>query len=75
MLTPLFLLAGSFFPLDNFPEPVQVLAQLNPLHQTCRARAARVFGFEGWEDLARAGYLALFALSSGASRSSRWSAS
>ena len=29
VLTPLFLLAGSFFPLDGFPEWLQVLAQLN----------------------------------------------
>ena len=33
VLTPLFLLAGSFFPLDNFPEWAKVLAQFNPLHQ------------------------------------------
>jgi len=28
VLTPLFLLAGSFFPLDNFPQWGQVLAEL-----------------------------------------------
>src|SRR2546429_8149735 len=32
VLTPLFLLAGSFFPLDTFPQWAQVLANLNPLH-------------------------------------------
>jgi lipooligosaccharide transport system permease protein len=32
VLTPLFLLAGSFFPLDNFPRLARVLANVNPLH-------------------------------------------
>ena len=62
VLTPLFLLAGSFFPLDNFPDPVQAIAQLNPLHQTVVLVRHAVFGFEGWTDLARVGYLALFAV-------------
>jgi lipooligosaccharide transport system permease protein len=62
VLTPLFLLAGSFFPLDGFPEPVQALAQLNPLHQTVVLVRQAVFGFEGWTDLLRAGYLAVFAV-------------
>jgi lipooligosaccharide transport system permease protein len=60
VLTPLFLLAGSFFPLDGFPEWAQVLAAFNPLHQTVVLVREAVFGFEGWEDLARVGYLVLF---------------
>jgi lipooligosaccharide transport system permease protein len=62
VLTPLFLLAGSFFPLDNFPDAVQAIAQLNPLHQTVVLVRHAVFGFEGWTDVARAGYLVVFAL-------------
>jgi lipooligosaccharide transport system permease protein len=62
VLTPLFLLAGSFFPLDEFPEWAQVLAQFNPLHHTVVLVRHAVFGFEGWEDLARVGGLALFGL-------------
>ncbi len=62
VLTPLFLLAGSFFPLDGFPQWVQTLAELNPLHQTVElVRSAVLYGLE-WNDLARAGYLVLFAL-------------
>ena len=30
-VTPLFLVAGTFFPIDGLPEGVQVVAQLNPL--------------------------------------------
>ena len=62
VLTPLFLLAGSFFPLDGFPEWAQVLAALNPLHHCVVLVRHAVFGFEGWQDLARVGYLALFGL-------------
>jgi lipooligosaccharide transport system permease protein len=62
VLTPLFLLAGSFFPLDNFPEWARVLASLNPLHHCVELVRHAVFGFEGWEDLLRVGYLGVFGL-------------
>ena len=60
VLTPLFLLAGSFFPLDNFPEWAQVLANVNPLHHCVVLVRHAVFGFQGWQDLARVGALLLF---------------
>ena len=41
VLTPLFLVAGTFFPLDGFPEWVQVLAAFNPLYQLRRAGPRR----------------------------------
>ena len=62
VLTPLFLLAGSFFPLDEFPRWAQVLAAFNPLHQTVVLVRDAVFGLEGWEDLLRVGYLVVFGL-------------
>ena len=62
VLTPLFLVAGTFFPLTGFPEWVQVLAAFNPLHQTVElVRGAVLTGFE-WNDLARVGLLVVFAL-------------
>ena len=62
VLTPLFLLAGSFFPLDEFPRWAQILAAFNPLHHTVVLVRDAVFGLEGWEDLFRVGYLVLFGL-------------
>jgi lipooligosaccharide transport system permease protein len=62
VLTPLFLLAGSFFPLDNFPQWAQVLANLNPLHHCVVLVRHAVFGWNGWRDLARVGALAVFGL-------------
>jgi lipooligosaccharide transport system permease protein len=62
VLTPLFLVAGTFFPLDGFPEWIQVLAAFNPLHQTVElVRDAVLYGFES-VDLLRAGFLVVFAL-------------
>jgi lipooligosaccharide transport system permease protein len=60
VLTPLFLLAGSFFPLTNFPEWAQVLANINPLHHCVVLVRHAVFGFEGWQDVARVGALVAF---------------
>jgi lipooligosaccharide transport system permease protein len=61
VLTPLFLVAGTFFPLSQLPEWAQVLGEINPLHQTVELVRHAAFGFEIW-DLARLGVLVLFGL-------------
>ena len=45
-VTPLFLVAGTFFPIDGLPEGVQVVAQLNPLHQLVELVRGGAFGYE-----------------------------
>jgi lipooligosaccharide transport system permease protein len=62
VLTPLFLVAGTFFPIDNLPEWAQVLSNFNPLHQCVELVRSAVFGWEGWEDLGRLGVLVVFGL-------------
>jgi lipooligosaccharide transport system permease protein len=62
VLTPLFLMAGSFFPLEELPRWAQVLAALNPLRWCVVLVRDAVFGFAGWEDLVRLGALAVFGL-------------
>ena len=62
VLTPLFLLAGTFFPLSTLPRWAQILGELNPLHQCVQLVRDAVFLNLAWDDLLRAGYLALFAL-------------
>jgi lipooligosaccharide transport system permease protein len=62
VLTPLFLLAGSFFPLDEFPEWAQVLASLNPLRHCVELVRHAVFGFEGWVDVLHLSVLVAFGL-------------
>ncbi|HYC80770.1 MAG TPA: ABC transporter permease [Solirubrobacterales bacterium] len=60
-VTPLFLVAGTFFPIDGLPEFFQVIAQANPLHQLVELVRAGAFGFE-WDDLARFAFLLAFAI-------------
>jgi lipooligosaccharide transport system permease protein len=60
-VTPLFLVAGTFFPIDQLPQWAQVAAQFNPLHQLVELVRHACFGFEA-TDLLRVGGLAVFAL-------------
>ena len=60
--TPLFLVAGTFFPLDQLPQWVQVLGALNPLHHCVELVRHAAFGFEGWEDVVSYAYLVVFGL-------------
>ena len=62
VLTPLFLVAGTFFPITQLPEWAQILANLNPLYQCVELVRGAAFGFDGWVDLARLGVLVVFGL-------------
>ncbi len=62
VITPLFLVAGTFFPIDGLPEWAQIAAQFNPLYHCVELVRHCVFGFEGLTDLAHVGALVLFAL-------------
>jgi lipooligosaccharide transport system permease protein len=61
VITPMFLVAGTFFPIDGLPEWAQVLAQFNPLHQLVELVRHACFGFESTDLLRLAGLIA-FAL-------------
>ena len=61
VITPLFLVAGTFFPIDQLPEGLQVAANFNPLYQLVELVRAAAFGFEA-TDLLRFASLAAFAL-------------
>jgi lipooligosaccharide transport system permease protein len=62
VVTPMFLTAGTFFPISGLPEWARVLAQFNPLYHCVQLVRAAVFGFEGWVDLYHVGVLVVFAL-------------
>ncbi len=59
-VTPLFLVSGAFFPIDELPEGVQIVAQLNPLHQLVELVRGGAFGYEAI-DLVRFAGLVAFA--------------
>jgi len=60
VLTPLFLVAGTFFPLNKLPRWAQILGNVNPLHQCVELVRHAAFGFDGWTDLGRVGVLVGF---------------
>ena len=62
VITPTFLVAGTFFPLSGLPEWAQILGNVNPLHHTVELVRHAAFGWDGWADLAHLGALVLFAL-------------
>jgi lipooligosaccharide transport system permease protein len=62
VLTPLFLVAGTFFPIDQLPEWAQILANFNPLYQCVELVRSAACGWEGWIDLVRLGVLVVFGL-------------
>ena len=62
LLTPMFLVAGTFFPLDELPQWAQVLGNLNPLYHCVELVRAAVFGFDGWQALGNVAFLTAFAL-------------
>ena len=59
LVTPLFLVAGTFFPIDQLPQGVQVASQLNPLYHLVELVRHASFGFEA-TDLLRVGVLLAF---------------
>ena len=62
VITPLFLVAGTFFPIDQLPEGFQIAANFNPLHQLVVLVRHACFGFVS-TDLLRVAFLVVFALS------------
>jgi lipooligosaccharide transport system permease protein len=62
LLTPMFLVAGTFFPLTKLPEWAQVLGNINPLYHCVELVRSAVFGTWGVVDLWHFGFLVGFAL-------------
>jgi lipooligosaccharide transport system permease protein len=62
LLTPMFLVAGTFFPLSGLPRWAQVLGNFNPLFHCVELVRHAVFGFRGWVDVWHLTFLVGFAL-------------
>jgi lipooligosaccharide transport system permease protein len=61
VITPLFLVAGTFFPIDALPEWAQVAANVNPLYHCVQlVRDAVLYGFDA-TDLWHLSFLLAFA--------------
>ncbi|MFL5843295.1 MAG: ABC transporter permease [Solirubrobacteraceae bacterium] len=62
LLTPMFLVAGTFFPLSGLPEWAQVAGNVNPLFHCVQLVRHAVFGLQGWADVGHLAFLIGFAL-------------
>jgi lipooligosaccharide transport system permease protein len=70
VITPLFLVSGTFFPIDELPRGAQIASNVNPLYHCVElVRHAVVYGFQS-ADLVHASVLLGFAL--GAWRLAIW---
>jgi lipooligosaccharide transport system permease protein len=61
VITPLFLVAGTFFPISGLPEWARVLANVNPLYHCVQLVRHAVFGLD-WTDLYHLGFMVAFGL-------------
>jgi len=62
LLTPMFLVAGTFFPLTRLPEWAQIAGNFNPLFHCVQLVRHAAFGFHGAADLGHLAFLSVFAL-------------
>jgi lipooligosaccharide transport system permease protein len=62
IVTPLFLVAGTFFPLARMPQWLQTAAQFNPLYHCVQLVRHCAFGLHPLADIGHVGALLLFAL-------------
>jgi lipooligosaccharide transport system permease protein len=62
LLTPMFLVAGTFFPVSKLPSGIREIAKFNPLYHCVQLVRDAVLGPLGLVDLAHAGVLVLFGL-------------
>ena len=61
VLAPLFLVAGTFFPVGGLPGWARTVAQVNPLYHCVELVRHAVFGFHPLADLGHVGVLVVFA--------------
>jgi lipooligosaccharide transport system permease protein len=62
VLTPMFLVAGTFFPVSSLPGGIRVIAKFNPLYHCVQLVRDASLGPLQLADLAHAGVLLLFAV-------------
>ncbi len=62
VVTPVFLVAGTYFPLDELPQWAQVAGHFNPLFHCVQLVRHASFGWQGWADLGHLGAIIGFGL-------------
>jgi lipooligosaccharide transport system permease protein len=62
VITPMFLVAGTYFPISGLPEWARVAANINPLYHCVQLVRHAVFGFQGWADVSHVAAIVAFGL-------------
>jgi lipooligosaccharide transport system permease protein len=62
VVTPAFLVAGTYFPLSGLPEWAQVAGHFNPLFHCVELVRHASFGWEGWTDVGHLAAILAFGL-------------
>ncbi len=60
VVTPVFLVAGTYFPLDGLPQWARVAGHFNPLYHCVELVRHASFGWQGFTDLGHLGALIVF---------------
>lgn len=59
-ISPMFLFAGIFFPIDNLPAGARFLPWFTPLYHTVKIIRSLILGHPGWSQLQDIAWLVLF---------------
>jgi lipooligosaccharide transport system permease protein len=62
VITPMFLVAGTYFPISGLPEWARIAANINPLYHLVQLVRHAVFGFQGWADVSHVAAIVAFGL-------------
>ncbi|MCW3047545.1 MAG: transporter [Solirubrobacterales bacterium] len=62
VITPMFLVAGTYFPISGLPEWARVAANVNPLYHLVQLVRHAVFGFQGSADIYHVAAMVAFGL-------------
>jgi lipooligosaccharide transport system permease protein len=62
VILPMFLFAGTFYPVETYPPALQVVVRLTPLYQGVDLLRSIAVGVVGWDDLFHVAYLAIMGI-------------
>ncbi|HET7082931.1 MAG TPA: ABC transporter permease [Candidatus Limnocylindria bacterium] len=60
VVMPMFLFSGTFFPIDLYPQPIQLAMELTPLFHAVGLLRGLATGLLGWHELWDLAYIAAF---------------
>jgi lipooligosaccharide transport system permease protein len=60
VVMPMFLFSGTFFPIDLYPQPIQLAMELTPLFHAVGLLRGLATGLLGWHELWDLGYMVAF---------------